>query len=1117
MRPWKTLTAVLCLLSILAGPAAAVVFSRGVSSSSLGSCVLTPSVDENSLQLSGLTPTGADGVKLVLDRMTGHSCTFTSSWSSSDAGAAMSYQWTLVSSPSGSRTCTMQRTPSGVTLSGALWVFGGAPVSERRQLVFIHDDVVVASQFVTSSSPLELRQPPGSLAQIPSVSFDTDAAAHLSVCMVSCDSPVECVVGGATVVCDRVAIVADLDGDGVLSDCRLTCAVPPGSALSTLVLSSQSVTRFGHSLTAQGHLHYTGQPDALTLDIDGNQQADALTDGLLLLRYMFGLTGTAVTNGAIAPGTHLSRSSPPAEMDISRANPYLLDPDAPETLNPLTVTVTGLNTCSPTGEVASLVAHELSHVVQLSSRFSGMCADRESVYVSSHGHLVLRAALALDGTVSVFTPPGGPPRPPVCAVGQPIQKSSSNIQNNLVVPGNDSRTGLPGSVAAGSPSAASVVGSDGVSLHMAFTVQRVFLIGGTPPVTGDDITFTGTSSSPVAGSVPITVTGTNFTVTNTGGSATGTLSLQTMRSHAIDQVVASIPPTSALSTTHPVVDIPVDLERLDTTPLRGYSVTIQPGPGLQFAGPITESNFLSRSGQTQCFVTTHPDHSITVDCAILGPGCGPTTGGRLFTVPVSLDVSVPVSNNAGYVDITASEAADCDAGPIPASPGGRSYLLVDTSPPSPVTLTASPVLTGNDRDGTIKIALSWTAPEPGASVEIYRAPYLNYPEYDDGPIPGSPPPAFTYPPASRWTPVTLSCSSSSAGVSVCTDETSSRDVYRFALVVRDAAGNVSAPSNTTPEFKNYHGGDTTDGFTVCLGDNLVTTADVSAMATHYGETVPVGSPLECYDFGPIDGGGVLGRPVTDHRIAFADLIVLAIYYTVVSQPAASPRSVAASTNALRLRVPALPGVGQTFQVAVDMSGAGDAQGVSAQLAFDPSVVEALTVTPGELISRQGRQGVVLSSGPGNVDAALLGVGGGIAGEGELARVTFRVKAPGEPGLGIAGVEGRDSQNSLIAMSGVGAPDATPGRTALRLAFPNPFDKSTTVVLSLHESGPASVRVFDVAGRTVRTLLAGVQPAGERLLAWDGRDDSGARLGAGVYMLRLESGGHQETRAVRLVK
>ena len=160
---------------------------------------------------------------------------------------------------------------------------------------------------------------------------------------------------------------------------------------------------------------------------------------------------------------------------------------------------------------------------------------------------------------------------------------------------------------------------------------------------------------------------------------------------------------------------------------------------------------------------------------------------------------------------------------------------------------------------------------------------------------------------------------------------------------------------------------------------------------------------------------------------------------------------------------------------------------------------------------------MFSAQPGNVDAALLGVGGGIAGEGELARLTFRVKVPGDPALRIAAAEGRDAQNRELLLGGIGVTGGASGRTALRLAFPNPFYKSTTLVLSLREQGPASVRVYDVAGRTVRTLLNSVQPAGERVLAWDGRDDSGTPLGAGVYMLRLEAGGHRETRAVRLVK
>ncbi|MEO8137563.1 MAG: hypothetical protein ABI831_26715 [Betaproteobacteria bacterium] len=41
---------------------------------------------------------------------------------------------------------------------------------------------------------------------------------------------------------------------------------------------------------------------ACSLDVDGNNAIDALTDGLMLIRAMFGLTGTSVTNSAIGSG-----------------------------------------------------------------------------------------------------------------------------------------------------------------------------------------------------------------------------------------------------------------------------------------------------------------------------------------------------------------------------------------------------------------------------------------------------------------------------------------------------------------------------------------------------------------------------------------------------------------------------------------------------------------------------------------------------------------------------------------------------------------------------------------------------------------------------------------------
>src|SRR5262249_11205354 len=158
-----------------------------------------------------------------------------------------------------------------------------------------------------------------------------------------------------------------------------------------------------------------------------------------------------------------------------------------------------------------------------------------------------------------------------------------------------------------------------------------------------------------------------------------------------------------------------------------------------------------------------------------------------------------------------------------------------------------------------------------------------------------------------------------------------------------------------------------NGVTHCSGANQVLAGDVSDLGAHYGVTFQPGSSLECLDVGPTLDRTVDTRPTPARRPSFADLILYAINFSVVSAREGATRPVAAADNALALEVPSLPAVGQTFDAALRMRGAGDVQGLSATVAFDPAVLEQVAVGEGELLSRQGRGGVVLSSGPGDVD------------------------------------------------------------------------------------------------------------------------------------------------------
>jgi hypothetical protein len=57
-----------------------------------------------------------------------------------------------------------------------------------------------------------------------------------------------------------------------------------------------------------GSLQANANSSALSWDVDKNSEIDALTDGLLILRYSFGLTNESLTSGAIASNSPLSTS-----------------------------------------------------------------------------------------------------------------------------------------------------------------------------------------------------------------------------------------------------------------------------------------------------------------------------------------------------------------------------------------------------------------------------------------------------------------------------------------------------------------------------------------------------------------------------------------------------------------------------------------------------------------------------------------------------------------------------------------------------------------------------------------------------------------------------------------
>ena len=94
----------------------------------------------------------------------------------------------------------------------------------------------------------------------------------------------------------------------------------------------------------------------------------------------------------------------------------------------------------------------------------------------------------------------------------------------------------------------------------------------------------------------------------------------------------------------------------------------------------------------------------------------------------------------------------------------------------------------------------------------------------------------------------------------------------------------------------------------------------------------------------------------------------------------------------------------------------------------------------------------------------------------------------------------------------------PSRFALGAAVPNPFNPMTTIHFEVSEPSRVTIRVFDLSGRAIDTLVQGEKyGAGEHSAIWNGQDASGRQVAAGVYFYRFEAGGYSETRRMALVK
>ena len=88
----------------------------------------------------------------------------------------------------------------------------------------------------------------------------------------------------------------------------------------------------------------------------------------------------------------------------------------------------------------------------------------------------------------------------------------------------------------------------------------------------------------------------------------------------------------------------------------------------------------------------------------------------------------------------------------------------------------------------------------------------------------------------------------------------------------------------------------------------------------------------------------------------------------------------------------------------------------------------------------------------------------------------------------------------------------PSDYALNQNYPNPFNPTTNIKFNLPKSGEVTLKIYDILGNEVKTIVEGVQPAGVYNMTVDGTN-----LASGIYFYTLKAGNFVETKKMSLIK
>ncbi|MFH1567325.1 MAG: putative Ig domain-containing protein [Gemmatimonadota bacterium] len=282
------------------------------------------------------------------------------------------------------------------------------------------------------------------------------------------------------------------------------------------------------------------------------------------------------------------------------------------------------------------------------------------------------------------------------------------------------------------------------------------------------------------------------------------------------------------------------------------------------------------------------------------------------------------------------------------------------------------------------------------------------------------------------------------------------------------------------------------------GDGVVNFDDFFLFADAFGTADPL------FDF---DGSGLVDF---DDFFVFADNFGRAL--------ARAPAGLADPQPGLRWRGEPEEAGGRLV-LGLDWAGAAPLRGLVLAAEYDPGQLRFAGYRAGAPVAPLQW---VVDDQPGRVLLAAALTGGQPDFGRDLGTLTFDRLADARTEVRLAMALGRGSPATGLGARPLAPPPplavaALPATNALEPAYPNPFNPETVLSFTLGAEAAVSLRVYDLLGREVATLLSEPRSRGRHAVVWNARDDAGRSLAAGIYLAELRVGAFRQVRKLLLLK